>query len=149
MCGEQQTRPDGRHRVISLEKSSQQRQMPVAALSCYFCSLGQNNSWARPESWRAQCRWIMCSKSHIKQQSRCIGPICSSLFKLLVTSYDSFIVKGTLVSDKNCELKHLINQVICWPNRLFILKLKVETFDGSSFRNVRICCFSLFYITVN
>ena len=74
MCGEQQTRPDGRHRVISLEKSSQQRQMPVAALSCYFCSLGQNNSWARPESWRAQCRWIVCSKSHIKQQSRCIGP---------------------------------------------------------------------------
>lgn len=44
MCYEQQTCPDGRHRLVSLEKSLTSARCLLQGLSCYFCSLGHSSS---------------------------------------------------------------------------------------------------------
>lgn len=65
MCYEQQKWPDGRH--LSGE-FSQRCQMPVAGLSCYFCSLGHSNSFRQDlKPGELDERLIMCNKWNLNQ----------------------------------------------------------------------------------
>lgn len=74
MCYEQQTWPDGRH--LSGE-FSQQCQMPVAGLSCYFCSLGHNSSLRQDlKPGELDEMMVMCNKSDLKPHC----PLCLRKF---------------------------------------------------------------------